>query len=339
MPHKTWVQACERLKAGDRVTFDHSARGELVGTVIGLSGYTGNGGEPCWSIDVDETGAVSHVVGASRITSILRAGSTWSAAARVPPVWAPCECGEFACTIHLTHAFDCPCPPVEEWDVDPYAAAPVAALYVQTNGCYFGLPGVDPWDVRRDARKYAGPFPVVAHPPCDRWCRYAPQVEQRYQTKAQPDLFERPHRVGEDGGSFEHALASVRAFGGVLEHPVASLAWSAHGLAAPPPSGGWVDAGDGVGRVCRVEQGHYGHRARKPTWLYAVSDELPELQWGESEPKIVARRPRMGAVQYMSKRERAATPKEFRDLLLSIARSAANRREVQALSEHVEDGK
>jgi hypothetical protein len=41
----------------------------------------------------------------------------------------------------------------------------VAALFVETNGAYYGLPGVDPWDESRDARLYDGPFPVVAHPP------------------------------------------------------------------------------------------------------------------------------------------------------------------------------
>lgn len=30
---------------------------------------------------------------------------------------------------------------------------PVAALYVETGGTYYGLPGVDPWDVERDARR------------------------------------------------------------------------------------------------------------------------------------------------------------------------------------------
>jgi hypothetical protein len=48
----------------------------------------------------------------------------------------------------------------------------IAALYVETDGAYFGLPGVDPWDEARDARKYAGPHPVVAHPPCQRWGRF-----------------------------------------------------------------------------------------------------------------------------------------------------------------------
>jgi hypothetical protein len=41
----------------------------------------------------------------------------------------------------------------------------IAALYVQKNGAYYALDGVDPWDEERDARRYAGPWPAVAHPP------------------------------------------------------------------------------------------------------------------------------------------------------------------------------
>ncbi len=47
----------------------------------------------------------------------------------------------------------------------------IAALYVATGGPYFGLEGVDPWDEARDARMYGGPYPVVAHSPCQRWGR------------------------------------------------------------------------------------------------------------------------------------------------------------------------
>jgi len=44
----------------------------------------------------------------------------------------------------------------------------VAALYVARGGAYWNLPDVDPWDVERDARLYAGPWAVIAHPPCQR---------------------------------------------------------------------------------------------------------------------------------------------------------------------------
>src|SRR4051812_16756481 len=75
----------------------------------------------------------------------------------------------------------------------------IAALYVEKNGGYYGLKDVDPWDKDRDARLYAGPWPVVAHPPCDRWCQMAPVNQARY-----------GHRIGDDGGCFASALSSVR---------------------------------------------------------------------------------------------------------------------------------
>ncbi len=205
----------------------------------------------------------------------------------------------------------------------------VAALYVETNGCYFGLPDVDPWDQARDARSYAGPHPVVAHPPCQRWGRYwggAPKTWPRL-------------KKGDDGGCFSAALASVRAFGGVLEHPEASSAWAHHGLNAPPRSGGWVSAGFCGGWTCCVEQGAYGHQARKATWLYAFGVELPSLAWGSAPGDFLrlddgfhsaaerARAVKTGACQRLSKKQRAATPPEFRDLLLSIARSAIRQME------------
>ncbi len=41
--------------------------------------------------------------------------------ARHPPAWMPCQCCEdFLCTIHDCHAHDCECPPIEDWNENPY---------------------------------------------------------------------------------------------------------------------------------------------------------------------------------------------------------------------------
>jgi hypothetical protein len=192
----------------------------------------------------------------------------------------------------------------------------IAALYVEEGGAYYGLDGVDPWPEARDARLYAGPWPVVAHPPCARWCQLAPVNQARY-----------GHKVGDDGGCFASALAAVRTWGGVLEHPALSLAWPAFDLPRPP-SRGWSRSFCG-GWTAHVEQRHYGHRARKATWLYAFGVDLPSLLWGpgpKPEVWISADRPRhelaaMGIGQ-MQKAEAKATPPAFRDLLLSIASTA-----------------
>jgi hypothetical protein len=190
--------------------------------------------------------------------------------------------------------------------------ATVAALFVATNGAYFGLPGVDPWDERRDARLYAGPHPVVAHPPCSTWCQLAHVNQKRY-----------GHRVGNDGGCFASALASVRAFGGVLEHPAESYAWSSFGLLRPQP-GVWSRSLLDRGWVTEVQQGAYGHRARKRTWLYAVTAALPAMDWSTPAPKATVSfltNHGGGGLPRLSKREAKATPPSFRDALIGIARS------------------
>lgn len=36
-------------------------------------------------------------------------------------VWVPCPCcDEHWCNLHDMHACDCPCPPIDEWETDPY---------------------------------------------------------------------------------------------------------------------------------------------------------------------------------------------------------------------------
>jgi len=190
----------------------------------------------------------------------------------------------------------------------------VAALYVETGGSYYGLAGVDPWDEERDAREYAGPWPVVAHPPCSRWCMLASVNEVRWGAT-----------IGEDGGCFAAALEAVRRYGGVLEHPAYSLAWARFGLPAPTRYG-WATSLFDEGFSTEVSQSAYGHPARKRTWLYAFGVELPELDWRDPDGEAVvgagihsgqsAGRPRIDGPAA------SATPDAFRDVLLGMARTA-----------------
>lgn len=205
----------------------------------------------------------------------------------------------------------------------------IAALYVETNGCYFGVPGVDPWDEQRDARMYGGPHPVVSHQPCQRWGRF---------WKGQPGNIKKGkvERKGDDKGCFKSALFDVRRWGGVMEHPWGSHAWAHFGLNKPPRTGGWIRA-DEYGWTCCVEQGRYGHYHPKPTLLYAVRTDLPELRWGVTKVRdedfpseAVARYGieycrRAGLMAFKGGGRdssiRIATPVEFRDLLIEMARS------------------
>ena len=45
----------------------------------------------------------------------------------------------------------------------------IAALYVEAKGVYSETPGVVAFSKNVDERMYGGPWPVVAHPPCQRW--------------------------------------------------------------------------------------------------------------------------------------------------------------------------
>lgn len=197
--------------------------------------------------------------------------------------------------------------------------ARIAALFVEPRGTYSELPDIELWDAARDARNYLGPWPVIAHPPCSRWCRLAGLIEARW-----------GHKKGADDGCFASALLAVRTFGGVLEHPAYSDAWTAFALPKPLKEGGWAQGACG-GSSCYVEQGRYGHPAKKATWLYAFGiPTLPDLHWGHGHKgsalvswsrnhvPMCDERPRIG------KKNAARTPPAFRDALLNIARSVVS---------------
>lgn len=168
----------------------------------------------------------------------------------------------------------------------------------------------------------------MAHPPCQRWGKF---------WAGQPLYIKRTGErkiKGDDSGCFASALMAVRTWGGVLEHPRDSHAWAHFGLIEPPRDGGWVQADIFGGWTCCVEQGRYGHYARKATWLVAYGCKLPALDWGESlmrlDPRVVQRMgleraKRLGEVAARgggkNDPQRIGTPAPFRDVLIKMAQS------------------
>lgn len=168
----------------------------------------------------------------------------------------------------------------------------VAALFVHSDSHYRDL-GCDCYDIGRDARSYVGPLPVVAHPPCRAWGRL------RHMAKP---------RVDERDLAF-FAIATVRAFGGVLEHPAGSK------LFEHLPAPGWRDAAGGW--VLPVMQSWWGHRAPKRSLLYVVGVEprdIPPMPFELGEPA--------GRVERMGRRERERTPPAFATWLVDLAARA-----------------
>ena len=191
----------------------------------------------------------------------------------------------------------------------------IAALFVETNGCYFGLKNVDPWDKSRDARLYEGPYPVVAHPPCQLWGKFAKINYQRWGGEH--------NKPGNDGGCFESAVSSILKFGGVLEHPAFSYAFDNFSL--PKPNSkvvGWQQ--NGRFWVCEVWQSAYGHKATKRTWLLYHGVNKPiELDWnrpaGSHQIGFHDQRGKSKNKPTISGRAASATPEKFRDTLIQIS--------------------
>lgn len=176
----------------------------------------------------------------------------------------------------------------------------VAALYVDPRGPYPSMPGVECWDESRDARAYAGPHPVVAHPPCGPWGRL-----HRFCTR-------------QDASLGPIAVEQVRRWGGVLEHPKASRLWQHCSLPLP---GELPDAFGG--RTAEVAQVNWGHRAQKDTWLYIVTPTVGavELPRGAQATHVVTTsRSNRKALPECGKVERRLTPQAFAAFLVDIAR-------------------
>lgn len=190
----------------------------------------------------------------------------------------------------------------------------VAALYVDPRGPYPKMAGVDWWDEKRDATKYDGALPVVAHPPCGPWGR----LKHLY--------------LGSEHHCAPKAVAQVRDRGGVLEHPAGSLLFGSLRLPLP---GETTDQWGGY--TVEVDQVEWGHCARKRTWLYLVgvprsAVELPPLagrsptHWvsgfrSTTRPKTYDRSGSAvpAGIKVCSAQQRRRTPPLFAEYLVRLA--------------------
>lgn len=176
---------------------------------------------------------------------------------------------------------------------------------------YKTLAGVDVWDKERDALRWPGGCPVVAHPPCRAW--------GSLRGLARPSPCEKDLALW--------AVQQVRRWGGVIEHPARSLLWNACNLPRPgEPAdcfGGWTLA---------APQFWWGHRANKATWFYIVGvspRELPvlPLKLGEATHTVSSCR-RINGVKArpeLSRAGREATPLALATWLVEVARKAQPR--------------
>lgn len=171
----------------------------------------------------------------------------------------------------------------------------VAVLFARRDSIYKSLDGCDVWDEDRDARKYPGVAPIVAHPPCRLWSRLAPFA------KAPPEE--------KDLAIF--ALDQARRYGGVVEHPAGSRLWDEADL-----SGGWTFA---------APQFWWGHKAEKPTRFFVSGcspRDLPPIPFVMGEPthQVGFTRNRKHDKRYLTRPAREQTPPEMAKWLVELAK-------------------
>ena len=191
--------------------------------------------------------------------------------------------------------------------------ADVAVLFARADSHYKTLPGVDVYDMERDARTYDGPWPVVAHPPCRAWATLRHHAQPRADERNLARL----------------AVALVREFGGVLEHPHRTTLWEAQRL----PAVGKRDAFGGFTLV--IDQNWWGHRAQKRTRLYVVGcdpTEVPPLPLvlGDATHTVGlwSGRDKATCRPSIAKHEYEHTPPELASWLVELARRCSVRHNV-----------
>lgn len=112
----------------------------------------------------------------------------------------------------------------------------ISVLCVMQKSNYYLIPGLDLWDIDRDAYNFTGTNPVIVHPPCAQWSK------MKWYAKDDPRQKELAF----------FCLEKVKQNGGILEHPAGSSFFKTAGIKP----------------TISVNQSWFGFRGRKTTWLY-----------------------------------------------------------------------
>jgi hypothetical protein len=186
---------------------------------------------------------------------------------------------------------------------DDSGAFSVAALFVREDSSYKDLSNVDAYDFNRDATKYKGRLPVVAHPPCRAWGKLATLK------RVKP-------RPGEKELAF-FALEQIHKNGGVLEHPHGSRLWKAANLPEPGNLSLFTP-----GFSLLIDQWDFGHVARKPTKIYIYGcspEDLPPLPVVRGGVPLRSISGEVAGTVCCTRKQREYTPIQLRDWLVAVA--------------------
>lgn len=112
----------------------------------------------------------------------------------------------------------------------------ISVLCTLPNSVYKQLPGVDAYDLQRDAYTFSGNNPIIAHPPCQQWSRMKNFANDNPREK-ELAIF---------------CLEQIHKNGGILEHPAGSSFFKYAGIVP----------------TISVNQAWFGFPCQKKTYLY-----------------------------------------------------------------------
>lgn len=175
----------------------------------------------------------------------------------------------------------------------------IPVLFTAYNSLYNDNDIFDCYDVKRDAFSYTGRIPLIAHPPCRLFSRL------RKLSSANP--------LEKKCAYF--ALARIRQFGGILEHPRSSTLWLNGGFVLD----GSVD--DYGGFLRSVNLSWFGFPAQKRTMLYfcgITPGQLPPFPINLNAITHVISSSRISGKKELSSSYRSLTPKLMIDYFLEV---------------------